>query len=166
MGSREWGVGNRGRQDQELINNAGCELGMPGEADNRNTDRMKSVINSYRDLHVWQQAMEVAEVCYRITRSFPKEELYGAVTQIRRSAASVPANIAEGNGREGRGEYIQFLRIAQGSLKELETHVLLSERVGLTTQEAIAPVLSKAEAVGKMLRSLIRSLQNPRKSGG
>jgi len=103
--------------------------------------------------------MELAERCYRATQSFPKEELYGAVTQTRRAAASVPANIAEGNGRENRGEYIQFLRIAQGSLKELETHVLLSQRVGLATGPAAEPILADCELVGKMLRALIRSLQ-------
>ena len=118
-----------------------------------------SAIRSYRDLRVWQKAMELAERCYRATQSFPKEELYGAVTQIRRAAASVPANIAEGNGRENRGEYIQFLRIAKGSLKELETHVLLSQRVGLATGPAAEPILADCELVGKMLRALIRSLQ-------
>jgi four helix bundle protein len=86
-------------------------------------------IRSYRDLHVWQQAMEMAELCYRTTRAFPREELYGAVIQIRRAAASVAANIAEGHGRESRGKFIQFLRVAQGSLKEVETHVLLCGRV-------------------------------------
>src|SRR3989442_15043188 len=116
-------------------------------------------IHSYRDLRVWQQAMTLAEACYRITRQFPKEELYGMTSQIRRAAASVPANIAEGRGRENRGEYIQFLRVAQGSLKELETHVLLSQRVGLATGPAAEPILADCELVGKMLRALIRSLQ-------
>ena len=116
-------------------------------------------ISSYRELHVWQQAMDLVEMCYRSTQTFPREELYGEVAQIRRAAASVPANIAEGNGRENRGEYIQFLRIAQGSLKELETHVLLSQRVGLVSREGAQPLLDRCEAVGKMLRALIRSLQ-------
>ncbi|HTS69313.1 MAG TPA: four helix bundle protein [Terriglobia bacterium] len=111
----------------------------------------RSTISSYRDLFVWKQAMELGEMCCRFTRTFPREELYGAVTQIRRAAASVPANIAEGNGREDRGEYIQFLRIAQGSLKELETHTLLSQRVGLTKEEDAKPILEKCEVVGKML---------------
>jgi len=101
----------------------------------------------------------MAELCYRTTRTFPREELYGAVMQIRRAAASVAANIAEGHGRENRGEFIQFLRIAQGSLKEVETHVLLSGRVGMTSTAAIDPILEKCEAVGKMLRALIRALQ-------
>lgn len=115
---------------------------------------------SYRNLRVWNEAMTLAEQCYRLTRGFPKDELYGMTSQIRRSAASVPANIAEGYGRESRGEYVQFLRVAQGSLKELETHILLSQRVGLASEEAFEPVVNQCETVGKMLRALIRSLQN------
>src|SRR6266567_6684071 len=118
-----------------------------------------STIHSYRDLKVWQQAMELAKECYILTRQFPKDELFGMTSQIRRSAASIPANIAEGNGRENRGEYIHSLRIAQGSLKELETHLLLSEQIGLTPPESVKQILDRCEAVGKMLRALIRSLQ-------
>ena len=78
-----------------------------------------SKIQSYRDLRVWQEAVNLAESCYRLTKTFPKEELYGMTTQIRRASVSIAANIAEGYGRKTRGEYIQFLYIAQGSLKEL-----------------------------------------------
>ncbi|NEQ86353.1 MAG: four helix bundle protein [Moorea sp. SIO2I5] len=115
-------------------------------------------IQSYRDLRVWQKGMDVAESCYVITREFPKQEIYGMTAQIRRAAASIPANIAEGYGREYRGEYVQFLRIAQGSLKELETHLFLSVRVKLATSGAINPIIDECEALGRMLRSLIRSL--------
>jgi four helix bundle protein len=121
-----------------------------------------SLIHSYRDLKVWQQAMELSEACYRLTRNFPKDELYGMTAQIRRASVSVPANIAEGNGRESRGEYIQFLRVAQGSLKELETHLLLAHRIQTTTLKEVEPILDRCEAVGKMLRALIRSLQKGR----
>jgi len=79
-------------------------------------------------------------------------------SQIRRAAASVPANIAEGRGRETRGEFIQFLRIAQGSLKELETHVLLAQRIGLISTQNVVETFDRSEAVGKMLHALIRSL--------
>jgi len=103
--------------------------------------------------------MVVAEQCYRLTKSFPKEEMFGLTAQIRRAAISVPANIAEGYGRESRREYLQFLRFAQGSQKELETYLLLATRVGLASEEAIAPILSDCERVGKMLHRLIRSLQ-------
>ena len=116
-------------------------------------------MESYRDLRVWQEGMNLAEMSYQVTKTFPKEEMYGMISQIRRAAVSVPANIAEGYGRENRGEYIQFLRIAQGSLKELETHLLLATRVNLTTQPETSPVLKQCETVGKMLRSLIRALQ-------
>lgn len=75
-----------------------------------------SKIQSYRDLRVWQEAVNLAESCYRLTKTFPKEELYGMTTQIRRASVSIAANIAEGYGRKTRGEYIQFLYIAQGSL--------------------------------------------------
>ena len=121
-------------------------------------------IRSYRDLKVWQQAMDLAQVCYLKTREFPKEELYGLTSQIRRAAVSIPANIAEGNGRENRGEYIQFLRVAQGSLKELETHLLLSRRIGLTSMENLNVLLKQCDPVGKMLRALIRSLQRGKES--
>ena len=117
-------------------------------------------VRSYRDLVVWQQAMELAKLCYAKTRSFPRSEMFGLTAQIRRSAASVPANIAEGNGRENTGAYIQFLRVSQGSLKELETHVLLAQSVELMGQEDAEEILAKCERVGKLLRSLIRTLQD------
>ena len=121
-------------------------------------------IQSYRDLKVWQQAMSLAEECYRLTRQFPKDELYGMTSQVRRAAASVAANIAEGHGRNSRGEYIQFLRVAQGSLKELETHLILASRVGLVSDGAIAQGLEKSEGLGKMLHALIRSLERGKKA--
>ncbi len=120
---------------------------------------------SYRDLLVWQAAMLLAEDCYRLTRSFPREEMFGLTSQIRRAASSIPANIAEGHGRENTGSFIQFLRIAQGSTKEVETHLLLSERVGLLPTDAIEPPLGRCTEVGKMLRSLIRSLQDRAAAG-
>ena len=120
-------------------------------------------IKSYRDLRVWNEAMDLAEECYRLTATFPKEEVFGISSQMKRAAVGIPANIAEGYGRESTGAYVQFLRIAQGSLKELETHVLLAERVGLARPEAAEGLLSRCEAVGKMLGSLIRSVgRNPR----
>jgi four helix bundle protein len=116
-------------------------------------------LNSYRDLTVWQRSMDLAEQCYRFSRAFPREELFGLTSQIRRAASAIPANIAEGYGRGHRGEYLQFLRIAQGSLKELETHLLLSVRVELAAAETVEPVLELCEQVGKMLGALIRSLR-------
>ncbi|AJC78833.1 S23 ribosomal RNA-associated protein [Rhizobium etli bv. phaseoli str. IE4803] len=105
-------------------------------------------ISSYRDLKVWQFAIELSVVvCYEVTRTFPREEIYGMTSQIRRSSASVAANIAEGYGRENRGSFAQFLKIAQGSLKELETHLIIAGRIGLLQASAL-------------LGSLIRSVQH------
>ncbi len=103
--------------------------------------------------------MAIAESCYRLTTSFPREELFGLTSQIRRSATSIAANIAEGHGRQNTGSFIQFLRIGQGSLKELETHIILSERVELLAAEPAAAVLEKCGILGRRLRALIRSLQ-------
>ena len=103
--------------------------------------------------------MQLADDCYTATKPFPREEAFGQTSQIRRAAVSIPANIAEGYGRESTGSFIQFLRIAQGSQKELETHILLSQRVGLLNAESAALLLGKIESVGRMLRNLIRSLE-------
>ena len=120
---------------------------------------MSSEIRSYKDLHAWQLAMGLAEVCYNQTKAFPAAEAHGMTSQIRRAAVSIPANIAEGYGRESTGSYVQFLRVAQGSLKELETLVLLCGRVDLIGAQTAASLLETAESVSKMLRNLIRSLQ-------
>jgi four helix bundle protein len=117
-------------------------------------------INSYRDLRVWQDAIALAETCYRLTGQFPRDELFGLTSQIRRASVSSSANIAEGHGRESTGSFIQALRVAQGSLKELETHLILAERVGILGKPDLEMVLSRCESLGKMVRALIRSLQD------
>ncbi|MES0128324.1 four helix bundle protein [Mesorhizobium sp. M0029] len=119
---------------------------------------MTGKINSYKDLIVWQQAMDLAVSTYSLTKTWPKEELYGLTSQIRRSATSIPANIAEGYGRDNRGSYQQFLRIAQGSLKEFETHLQIAQRIGVATHGQAEHLLLAAEAIGKMLRQLIIKL--------
>lgn len=103
--------------------------------------------------------MDLAVDCYRLTKGFPKEETFGLTSQIRRAASSIPANIAEGCGRDSAGHYVNFLRTARGSLKELETHILLSARVGVMREKAGEPLFERSETVGKMLRALIRSIQ-------
>ena len=102
----------------------------------------------------------MAEAACRLTSVFPKQEMYGFTSQVRRAAASVPANIAEGYGRESKGNYIQFLRIAQGSVKELETHLLLAVRIDLIGESAVQPIMVRCDTVGKMLHGLIRSVEN------
>jgi four helix bundle protein len=108
--------------------------------------------------------MDLAERCYQMTREFPRDELYGMTSQIRRASVSVAANIAEGHGREQAGAFVQFLRIAQGSLKELETHLMLSARVSLAPELSVSKLLGRSDELGRMLRALVRSLQS--KSGG
>jgi four helix bundle protein len=125
----------------------------------------KDTVKSYRDLRVWQDAMNLAEACYRLTTEFPRDELFGTTSQIRRSASSIAANIAEGHGREQTRAFIQFLRMSQGSLKELETHLLLAERVQIADSARVQALLLNCEALGKMLRTYIRSLQR-RVTGG
>ncbi|TIS79101.1 MAG: four helix bundle protein [Mesorhizobium sp.] len=119
---------------------------------------MAGKINSYKDLIVWQQAMDLAVATSSLTKAWPKEELYGLTSQIRRSANSIPANIAEGYGRDNTGSYQQFLRIAQDSLKEFETHLQIAERIGLATHDQAYHMLLASEGIGKMLRQLIIKL--------
>ena len=108
---------------------------------------------------VWKAAIELSVRCYEATRAFPVSETYGMTPEIRRAAASVPANIAEGHGRDGTAQFVQFLRVAQGSLKELETHLILSNRVGLLDGLRSEALLAECDEIGRMMRSLIRSLQ-------
>ncbi|MCX8139278.1 MAG: four helix bundle protein [Gemmataceae bacterium] len=116
-------------------------------------------ITTYQDLQVWQNSMNLAERVYDLTRQFPKEELYGMTSQIRRAVISIPANIAEGWGRRYPAEFIQFLRQANGSRAELETLLLLSAEVGLATKTAVEPLLHELEILGKQLVNLERSIQ-------
>ena len=119
---------------------------------------MPSQIESYKDLIVWQQAMDLVVAVYAATKTWPRDELYGLTSQARRAATSIPANIAEGYARESRNSYQQFLRIAQGSLKELETHLLVAQRIEIADQGTITPLLQQSESIGKLLRLLIRKL--------
>lgn len=118
-----------------------------------------SEVRSYRDLLVWQQAMDLAVATYDLTQSWPKDELYGLTSQARRAAVSICANIAEGYGRETRASYIQFLRISQGSLKELETHLIIAQRIELSATAKIEDSLQQCASVGKLLRLLVRKLE-------
>jgi four helix bundle protein len=119
-----------------------------------------SEVRSYRDLKVWQDAMTLVEGCYHFTKDMPREEIYGLTSQIRRSSVSVPANIAEGYGRDSSGSYVNFLKTAQGSLKELETHLILTQRLKLGSFETATQLLASADAIGRMLRALIRSIEH------
>ena len=117
-------------------------------------------IQRYRDLLVWQKAMDVVVECYRLSEMFPKTETYGLASQLRRAAVSVPANIAERHGREHLGDYLHPLSIANGSLMEVETHLLLAEKLSFLTAQQTGTVLSVTAEVSRMLSGLTRSLKN------
>ena len=112
----------------------------------------------FRTLKAWQKAYELALDIYKVSKNFPKNEQYGLSSQMRRSAVSISANIAEGYERQHRKEYIQFLMIAKGSLGELETHLLFAKDLGYVTLENYNDLESKRQEVGKILRGLINSL--------
>ncbi len=118
-----------------------------------------SEIRSYQDLKVWQEAMTLAEDSYRFSADFPREELYGLVSQIRRAAVSIRANVAVGFGRSSAGSYVAFLRNAQGSLKELETHLILSQRLKFGNFETATQLLARCESIGRMLVGLVRGIR-------
>ena len=121
-----------------------------------------AAIESYRDLLVWQRGMDITTAVYRLTRGYPRDELFGLTSQTRRAAVSIPANIGEGHGRGTRQSYAAFLRIARGSLKELETHLMIAERIGIANRNDVAPLLTQADETGRMLGQLIRTLAAPR----
>jgi four helix bundle protein len=115
-------------------------------------------LNSYKDLIVWQKAMDLAESVYGLVSSFPRAEEYRMTSQLTRAAVSIAANIAEGKARNTRKDYAHFLSIAQGSLGETETFVLLAIRLKFITESEAAPALALADEVGRMLTTLRRQL--------
>jgi four helix bundle protein len=116
-------------------------------------------IKSYRDLETWQLAMDLVTEVYRVSKHFPKEELYGLTNQLRRAAVSVPSNIAEGQGRDSTNEFSHHLSIAHGSLCEVETQLLISTRLGYLNQGDADKLASLTASVGRLLRGLSRSLK-------
>ncbi len=115
-------------------------------------------INSYRDLEVWQKSRVLVAAVYKLTKTFPKEELYGLSSQLQRAAVSVPSNIAEGKSRRTTKEYMRFLDIAYGSVAEVETQLYIASDLGYTTEQAILYLFNGYMEVGKMLNGLIKSL--------
>ena len=118
------------------------------------------MINDYKDLLVWQKAMDLSVDCYRLSAGFPSSERYGITVQLRDAAVSVPANIAEGRGRRGTREFLRYLNIAYGSLNELQTHLILAERLGFTPAGGTAPLIAQTEEVAKMLNGLKNALRS------
>ena len=123
------------------------------------SDVSRQKIQSHRDLIVWQKAMDLVIAVYKLTDDFPKSELYGLTSQIRRCAASIPANIAEGQGRRLAGEFLQFLGNARGSLLELDTHLEIAVRLGLLSTELHSTVMAQLVEVRKLLNGLMRSIR-------
>jgi four helix bundle protein len=117
-------------------------------------------IKSYRDLLVWQRAMDLTAQCYRIAELFPATEQYGLSSQMRRSAVSVPANVAEGQGRRHIREYLQHLSVARGSLMEVETHLLLAAKLGFVKADETATALSLSDETSRMLSGLAQKLRS------
>ncbi len=120
-------------------------------------------IQSYRELRAWQNSMRLAQKVYRVTKHFPREEIYALTAQIRRSAISVPSNIAEGQGRASKGEFKQFLCIARGSLFELETQFMLAKSLGYLSDQEAQELEAAIAEVAPVLSGLIRSLNEKAK---
>lgn len=118
-----------------------------------------SAIKSYRDLLVWQKAMDLAVRSHQLTENLPRREEFGLKAQIRRAAASIAANIAEGHGRDHLGDYLHHLSIAKGSLAELGTHLLLSLRLGYLLEAQVHEMLYSTDEVGRMLNGLSTKLR-------
>lgn len=116
-------------------------------------------INSFRDLIVWQKSMQLVVGIYEITKKMPIEEKYGLTNQLRRAVVSVPSNIAEGWGRKSRGHYVQFLRIASGSLCETNTQLELAVRLSYFQEKDVVTLKGQLLEMEKMLRSLISKLE-------
>lgn len=127
-------------------------------------DQKKIILNNktmhrFEELKIWQKAMDITEDCYRATDDFPKEEKYGLTSQLRRSAVSIPSNIAEGAGRNTNGEFRQFLGIANGSSFELLTQLYLSKRLNIITEEKVRPIIDEVVQVTKMNYALQQTLK-------
>jgi len=123
---------------------------------------MNRTFKSYRDLEVWQKSMGLAKRIYQLTHKFPSEERFGSTNQLRRAAVSVPSNLAEGHARFGSGEFSRFISITMGSVAELETQILLSSDLGYVSAEIAQDVLAELDAIGKMLRGLVKSIERRR----
>jgi four helix bundle protein len=115
-------------------------------------------VQSYKDLIVWQKAMDLVEKVYQVSKAFPKEELYGLTNQLRIAAVSIPSNIAEGHARSSLAEFLHFLSIARGSLAEVETQLLIAQRLGYLPTDQLTPILALQAEINKMTNGLMTKL--------
>lgn len=118
-------------------------------------------MGTHKDLFFYKHSMDLVDLTYRITRTFPKDERFGLISQMQRAAISVPSNIAEGAGRGQRKEYLHFLRIAAGSLSELETQYMIAERLGYINLNAHADIMRKIEEIRKIMYGFVRKMKTP-----
>jgi len=125
---------------------------------------MANEVRSYKDLVAWQKSMDLVTAVYRASQGFPKEEIFGLVSQIRRSAVSVPSNIAEGHGRTSRKEFQYFLSNARGSLAELETQLTIAYQLAYIDETGIKQLLDRLGEVGRILNGLLTALKRSSKS--
>jgi len=119
---------------------------------------MGEKIKDYKDLRIWQQAMDIVVEVYRLTKTFPKEEIYGLISQMRRAAISIVSNIAEGFARHSNREYRQFLYISLGLCAELETQTLIAGRLGYMSQQDVSRLVEKLGSQSRMTMSLMNKL--------
>lgn len=119
---------------------------------------MGKKIKTYRDLNIWNVGIELVKDVYRLTEMFPKQEMYGIVSQMRRSAISVPSNVAEGFKRFHNKEYRQFLYVTLGSCAELETQLTIAKELGYIQEDKEAMLLEKLDHIGRMITSLLKKL--------
>lgn len=117
-------------------------------------------VQTYRELVVWQKGMDLVQEIYLVTREFPREEMYGLTSQIRRAAVSIPSNIAEGQGRKTTKEFLNHLSIAYGSLLEVETQAMIAERLQYLQPPRIQELLKLTSEVGKLINGLAAALRN------
>ncbi|OFV95580.1 MAG: four helix bundle protein [Acidobacteria bacterium RIFCSPLOWO2_02_FULL_60_20] len=115
-------------------------------------------MKNYKELGVWQKSIDLVEQVYQVTSAFPLEEKYGLSSQSQRAATSIPANIAEGWARGTTKEYIQFLKVARGSLMELETHLIVANRLKFLPEQKVQSLVGAIAEIGRMLNGLIKSL--------
>ncbi|PYV03028.1 MAG: four helix bundle protein [Acidobacteria bacterium] len=116
-------------------------------------------VKKYSELIAWQKAVDLTQEVYMDTARFPKEEIYGLTSQLRRASVSIPSNIAEGQGRKSTSEFLHHLSIAYGSLMELETQLIIAERLGYLGQLAFEKLMSRAAEVGRLINGLYNSLR-------
>jgi four helix bundle protein len=115
---------------------------------------------SHKNQFIWQRAVKLALNCYQLTQHFPKSELYGLTSQIRRCSVSIPSNIAEGYGRVSNKEYVRFLQIANGSVRELDTQLIIAREAGLISKELINPVIEEVDEMQKIMTATLQKVEN------